>query len=124
MANTQYDKLLSDVLEKTRDKDLAWTVTRNNAFAEHVLHGATIFRSFMSDYTRSQDHYTLAFVEKKVPHPEDERFDQHIPELLVLKDDNLILLVDEYHVDASDLRKLSALITERNADAQGLLNSF
>lgn len=124
MVESKYDKLLEDILQKTRDGTITWTVTANDAFQDYVLHGATIFRSFTAPYTRLDDRFTLAFIERKVPHPEDERFDQHMPELLILKGDQIILSVTEYHVNASELRRLGALIAERNEDASSLLNSF
>jgi hypothetical protein len=126
MAESKFDMLLDDIIKTTRSRQTRWHVTPTDAFADSVMHGGFIFRSYSGSYQRDGEPYTLGFVEKKAPHEDsdDERIEMYIPELLVFKDDRLILTISKYHVDVDSLRSLAALIADRNDDAASLLNKF
>ena len=125
MTQTQFDKLVDDVRDATRQGRVTWTTTSNEHFAQDVLHGGTIFRSFAATYDRNGETYRLGYVERKVPHDyNDGEFpaERRAPELLVFKNKKLILSVTEYHVD--DLDALGNLISDQNDDARSLLATF
>lgn len=126
MAENKFSKLLDDIIDTTRTRQTRWHVTANDAFEAHVVHGGFIFRSYTADYERDGDVYMLGFIEKKVPHrdAEDERIEECVPELLVFSGDRLILTITQYHVDVDSLHSLSALIGDRNDDANSLLSKF
>ncbi len=121
---TQHEKLVDDVLRQTLSGQLNWKVTGADAFARDVLHGIHIFKSFVAgQYVRGEDVYTLGFIERK--NVDDEYgVERSYPELLVNRDDKLILLVTEYDVDRDKLERLGRVIGDRNEDAKSLLGSF
>ena len=124
MKETQFDKFVQDVLEATREERIVWAATSNRVFAEDVMHGTTIFRSFRATYERKGEAYTLGYIERKSPWEYDDGVgaERRLAELLVFKDNKLILTVTEYHVD--DLEQLGSLIGDQNKDAKSLLATF
>jgi hypothetical protein len=126
MSNTKFEKLVDDVISTTRRGQTRWHVTPTDAFAEQVIHGGFIFRSFSAKYEKDGEGYVLGFIEKKAPHPDadDERVEDYLPELLIFKDDQLILTITQYHVEVESLRRLAAVIGDRNEDAKALLDKF
>jgi len=124
----RYDRVMSDVRQKTDDEVIHWRVVNADRYSDVLLNTYRVIRAFAADYPVGKRKYDLLFIERKIEiHDDigDSTSETYGFELFVLDEDGQIVLnLYEGAVDRDDLLRLSGLIDEHNDRAKSFFEAF
>src|SRR5690349_16956983 len=90
----RYERIISDVRQKTKDEIIHWKVAAAGRYADVVLNTFRVIRAFTADYLVGRKTYELLFVERKVEFHDDfgDSAEGYGFELFILDEDRQIVL--------------------------------
>lgn len=112
----KYEKLFSEIAEKTKKNEIKWKQIRKSAHADLIFNPDMVYRQYSGELKKGSDTYEVVFIEKKTDDPiHDFAFQRYMPEIMIIDDKNeLLVTITDSVIEKDDMIALVQAINEKN----------